>query len=139
MRGKSDRQVVLDPFCGQTCEKKSSLPHHKPNTSVADPSPARSIQFAALVAQQPANDLFRFSLAQALLAEGRPAEAIEHLVLCADKKPEWMLPRILLGKSLVGLGRQAEAKPWLLEALDLAVAQDHEDPAREVKGILAEL
>ncbi len=99
----------------------------------------RSRQFAALVKQQPANELFRFSLAQALLAEGRPADAVEHLTHCADKKPEWMMPRILLGKTLLGLGRRTEAKPWLEEALKLALAQDHEDPAREMQALLADM
>src|SRR3954466_15279426 len=97
----------------------------------------RSAHFAALVAQQPGNELFRFSLAQALLAEGQPAAAIEHLQACADKKPDWMMPRILLGKTLLSLSRKAEAKPWLEAALQLAVMQDHEDPARELTAILA--
>ncbi len=106
---------------------------------MANPPLSRSTQFAALVEQQPANELFRFSLAQALLAEGRPADAVEHLALCAGKKPEWMMPRILLGKTLLALGRRAEAKPWLEQALQLARAQDHEDPAREMSALLAEL
>ena len=99
----------------------------------------RSEQFAALVARQPDNELFRFSLAQALLAESQPAQAIEHLGVCAGKKTDWMMPRILLGKALLGLGRRAEAKPWLEEALRLAVAQDHDDPAQELRAMLAEL
>ena len=99
----------------------------------------RSQQFAALVASQPENGLFRFSLAQALLAEDRPAEALEHLEKCAAKKPDWMMPRILLGKALVGLGRKADAKPWLEAALRLAVAQDHDDPARELQALLLDL
>src|SRR4051812_17260069 len=99
----------------------------------------RSAHFAALVAQQPGNELFRFSLAQALLAENQPAAAIEHLQACADKKPDWMMPRILLGKTLLSLGRKAEAKPWLEVALRLAIAQDHDDPAQELMTILAEL
>lgn len=106
---------------------------------MADSPPSRSVHFAALVAQQPDNEKFRFSLAQALLAEGRPAEAIEHLVLCADTKPGWMMPRILLGKALIGLGRRSEAKPWLEVALKLAIAQDHADPERELRALLAEL
>lgn len=99
----------------------------------------RSQHFAALVASQPANGLFRFSLAQALLAENRPAEALEHLQYCAAHKTDWMMPRILLGKALVGLGRRAEAKPWLEQALQLAIAQSHEDPERELQAVLAEL
>jgi hypothetical protein len=83
--------------------------------------------------------LFRFSLAQALLAENRPADALEHLQFCAGRKGDWMMPRILLGKTLVGLGRRAEAKPWLEEALHLAVAQSHEDPERELRALLSEL
>jgi predicted Zn-dependent protease len=100
---------------------------------------SRSVHFTALVAQQPANELFRFSLAQALLAENRAAESVEHLVFCSEKKSEWMMPRILLGKALLGLGRRAEAKPWLEAALQLAIAQDHEDPERELRALLAEL
>lgn len=99
----------------------------------------RSAHFAALVARQPDNELFRFSLAQALLAENRPADALEHLTVCAIRKADWMMPRILLGKALLGLGRKPEAKPWLEQALQLAIAQDHEDPAQELHCLLAGL
>lgn len=102
-------------------------------------APARSIHFSALVAKQPDNELFRFSLAQALLAEDRGADAIEHLEACARKKADWMMPRIMLGKTLLALGRRAEAKPWLEEALKLAVDQDHQDPEAELRGLLAGL
>jgi predicted Zn-dependent protease len=100
---------------------------------------SRSNQFAALVAQQPDNELFRFSLARALLAENRSADALEPLQFCAAKKADWMMPRILLGKALLGLGRRAEAKPWLEQAVQLAVAQTHEDPERELRALLAEI
>ena len=99
----------------------------------------QSQQFAALVAAQPANGLFRFSLAQALLADNHPAEALEHLQFCAGQKADWMLPRLLLGQTLLGLGRRAEAKPWLEQALQLAITQDHDDPALEVRRLLAEI
>ncbi len=101
--------------------------------------PSRSEHFATLVARQPDNELFRFSLAQALLAELRPADALEHLEFCARKKTDWMIPRILLGKSLVGLKRIPEARPWLEQALQLAVDQDHDDPAQELRSLLADL
>jgi len=99
----------------------------------------RSAHFASLVARQPDNELFRFSLAQALLAENKAADAIEHLTACATKKSEWMMPRILLGKTLLGLGRKAEAKPWLEQALQLAITQDHDDPAQELRALLQDL
>ena len=101
--------------------------------------PSRVEQFQSLVAQQPANELFRFSLAQALVAEKRGEEAVEHYEFCVTKKSDWMMPRILLGKLLLQLNRSAEAKPLLKEALRLAVAQQHEDPERELTALLAEL
>jgi predicted Zn-dependent protease len=98
-----------------------------------------SARFAALVASQPDNEIFRFSLAQALLREGKASEALPHLEACARKKADWMMPRILLGKTLAGEGRKTEARPWLEEALQLAIDQDHEDPERELRGLLADL
>ncbi|HSI08446.1 MAG: molecular chaperone DnaJ [Rariglobus sp.] len=102
-------------------------------------SAPRSAHFAAMVAKQPDNELFRFSLAQALLAEDRPADALEHLEACARKKADWMMPRIMLGKTLLALGRRADAKPWLEDALQLAVSQDHQDPEAELRGLLTGL
>lgn len=102
-------------------------------------TPARSVHFASMVAKQPENELFRFSLAQALLAEDRGADAIEHLEACARKKADWMMPRIMLGKTLLALGRRSEAKPWIEEALQLAVDQDHQDPEAELRSLLTGL
>ncbi len=99
---------------------------------------SRSEHFTSLVARQPDNELFRFSLAQALLNENRPADALGHLQVCAGKKAEWMMPRILLGRTLLALGRKPEARPWLEQALQLALAQHHEDPEQEVRALLAE-
>ncbi|HEY1107292.1 MAG TPA: tetratricopeptide repeat protein [Opitutaceae bacterium] len=101
--------------------------------------PSRSEQFQALVSRQPDNEMFRFSLAQALAAEGRGADAVPHYEFCVAKKADWMMARILLGKLLLQLGRRAEARPLLEDALKLAVEQTHEDPERELRGILAEL
>lgn len=100
---------------------------------------ARSTQFAVLVAQQPDNEMFRFSLAQALLAEGRTTDALPHLEFCAVKKSEWMMPRIVLGKTLRGLGRNEAARRWLGEALQLAIVQHHETPEQELRELLGEL
>ena len=98
-----------------------------------------SARFAALVAAQPENELFRFSLAQALLREEKSADAVTHLEFCANKKADWMMARILLGKTLLALGRKSDARRWLEEALQLAIEQSHEDPERELRGILAEM
>ncbi len=101
--------------------------------------PSRVEQFAAAVARQPENELFRFSLAQALVAEGRAAESVPQFEFCVLAKPDWMMPRILLAKTLLQLERRSEAKPWLEDALRLAVAQHHEDPERELRALLADL
>jgi len=100
---------------------------------------SRTEQFQALVTSQPSNPLFRFSLAQALVNEARLREAVPHLEFCAASRADWMMPRILLGKLLLQLGRPAEARPLLIDALRLAVEQQHEDPERELRALLAEL
>lgn len=100
---------------------------------------SRSEIFRRHVAADPANPLFRFSLGQALLIEGAAAEAIEHLRLAAASKADWMMPRILLGKSLHAVGDQAEAKAIFADALALAVAQGHEEPESELRVLLATL
>jgi hypothetical protein len=56
-----------------------------------------------------------------------------------NKKADWMMPRILLGKLLLELGRGPEARLLLQEALRLAVDQAHEDPERELRALLADL
>ena len=99
----------------------------------------RSDSFAALVERQPDNELFRFSLAQALLAEHRYLDAVEHYKFCVLKKSDWMMPRILLGKLYLELGRGPEARLQLQEALRLAVDQQHEEPERELRALLNEL
>lgn len=104
-----------------------------------NPAANRTARFSALVAQQPGNELFRFSLAQALLDEGRTTEALPELRFCTERKSDWMLPRILLGRALLALGQRDEARAHLEDALRLALEQDHEDPARELRELLAGL
>lgn len=100
---------------------------------------ARVDRFAALVASQPDNELFRFSLAQALADAGRLDEAAGHYTICVDKKADWMMPRILLGKLRLAQGRPAEARPLLEQALHLAIDQHHEDPEAELRALLHDL
>lgn len=95
-------------------------------------------QFQALVGRQPDNEMFRFSLAQALVAAGRGEEAVPHFEFCLARKADWMMARILFGKLLLQLQRRAEARPILEDALTLAVAQHHEDPEKELRALLAD-
>ncbi len=101
-------------------------------------SDPRVERFAALVAAQTDNELFRFSLAQALSAAGRNDEAIAHYEFCVDKKADWMMPRILLGKLHLARGRRDEARRLLEQALRLAIEQHHEDPEAELRALLAD-
>jgi predicted Zn-dependent protease len=100
--------------------------------------PTRLEQFRNLVAQQPENELFRFSLAQALAEERQFEEARPHYEFCARKKPDWMMAHIGLAKALLQLSRRAEARPVLETALHLAIEQHHEDPERELRALLAD-
>lgn len=99
----------------------------------------RSDMFATMVARQPDNELFRFSLAQELIAERRWVDAVEHLKFCVAKKPDWMMAKIRLGKLYLDLGKRHEARIQLQDALKLAVEQAHEDPERELRALLADL
>ena len=99
----------------------------------------RISRFESLLAKQPDNEMFRFSLAQALESGGRASDAIPHYERCVASKADWMMPRILLGKLLLRQNRSADARPLLEAALALAVAQDHDDPAEELRILLAKL
>ncbi len=94
-------------------------------------------RFQKLAETHPDNVLFRFSLGQALLQNGRGAEAIPHLRQAADSKADWMMARIFLGQALAAEGKIGEARPVMEEALQLAVSQGHEDPERELREWLS--
>jgi len=87
----------------------------------------------------PGNDLSRFNLAQAYCDVGDFAGALEHLQALADKKRDWMVVQIQLGKTLIALHRTAEAKPILEAALHLAITQHHDGPREELTDLLKTL
>lgn len=73
------------------------------------------------------------------MEEDQPSRAVPHLEYCVNHRADWMVPRILLGKALVALGRIEEARPILENALSLAVDQNHETPEAELRALLAEM
>lgn len=99
----------------------------------------RSERFQKLVEQNPENELFRFSLAQALVKEDQPGQAEPHLRACIKNKPDWMVAFIMLGKVLVELGRPDEARPVFESALKLAIEQQHEEPEAELNALLEQM
>jgi predicted Zn-dependent protease len=101
-------------------------------------TPSRSETFASLVARQPENELFRFSLAQALVAENKLLDALRHFQFCIQKKPDWMMARIFLGKLHLELGQKTEARVQFQEALKLAIEQNHEGPQDELRALMAQ-
>ena len=89
------------------------------------------------VEANPENILCQFSLGQALFEAGHYKEAIGPLQLCAERKADWMMARILLGKCYLQLDQRPEARACLEQALNLAVEQQHEDPENEIRALLA--
>lgn len=102
-------------------------------------SDPRITRFQDLVTKHPDNEMFRFSLAQALDAAGETDAAQKHYEICVAAKTDWMLPRILLGKLKLKAGDKTGAKPLFEDALQLAIAQDHEDPEKELRALLKNL
>ncbi|MDA0346946.1 MAG: molecular chaperone DnaJ [Verrucomicrobia bacterium] len=98
-----------------------------------------SERFATLIQSNPENEMFRFSYGEALFEEEKYQESLEHLQLCIDRKPNWMIPHILLGKAYIALGNRAKAMVFLEKALILAKEQHHEDPEKEVSALLEDL
>ena len=89
--------------------------------------------------QFPDNDLARFNLAQAYVDAADHASAIEHLRTLCQKKPDWMIVHIQLGKSLIAVGDTQSAKPVLEHGLTLAIAQHHDGPREELEELLKTL
>lgn len=92
-----------------------------------------------LVERMPANHLARFGLANALLDAGRPEEAAQAYRLCLVAQPEWMAAAINLGRCLVALGRNEEAREVLSSARRMAIAQGHASPLEEIAALEARL
>jgi predicted Zn-dependent protease len=87
----------------------------------------------------PDNDLSRFNLAQAYVDANDYTKAIEHLRALCQKKSDWMVVHIQLGKSLLATGDTQGAKPLLEHALQLAIVQHHDSPREELEEILRTL
>lgn len=92
-----------------------------------------------MVAQHPENELARFSLGKALFDRAEYIEAREHLSLALNRKPDWMVVQILIGKCDLSLGNRDAARAAFERARDLALAQHHEGPLAEMEQTLAEM
>jgi len=91
------------------------------------------------VEQSPGNELFRFSLAKALFDKALYTEAIQHFEIALEKKPDWMLVAILLGKSWLQLHQREKAKQYFELGQKLARDQKHDGPLEETTALLEQL
>lgn len=91
------------------------------------------------VAEDPGNELSRFSLAQAYFAAKAWEEALAQYQAAMGLKPGWMMATIQSGYCLKNLGRIEEAKEMFRQGRELAIAQHHKEPKAEMDEVLEEL
>jgi predicted Zn-dependent protease len=73
-------------------------------------TPEQRIQaFRAFVTRSPDDPFARYSLAMALRAEGNAAEAVVEFEELRRRRPEYVPSYLMMGQTLEGLGRDAEA------------------------------
>ena len=65
--------------------------------------------------------------------------AIPHLEFCIQKKPDWMVVVMLLGKLFMQRGDFIKAREYYQRGLELAVSQKHEGPEAEIREILGRI
>jgi Flp pilus assembly protein TadD len=93
----------------------------------------------SMVEKFPGNEMARFSLGKALFDAGQFAEAKEQFLAALQKKPDWMVVQILIGKCELQAGDRPAARQAFERALQLAIEQNHEGPREEMEQVLAEM
>ena len=88
--------------------------------------------FEAMLARGPDNEMLRFSLGNACLAEARHAEAIGHLRRAVELKADYSAAWKLLGRALAANGEPAEALLAFDRGLDVAEANGDKQTAKEI-------
>lgn len=76
-----------------------------------------------MVAKNPNGFLGRYGLGNKILQEGGSLdEAVEHLRVAVQLDPVHVASHLALGRALIGLGKNEEAKPVLQAGIDAAVS-----------------
>ncbi|WP_455244064.1 tetratricopeptide repeat protein [Petrachloros mirabilis] len=79
--------------------------------------------FRQMVAKNPNGFLGRYGLGNKILQEGGSLdEAVEHLRVAVQLDPVHVASHLALGRALIGLGKNEEAKPVLQAGIDAAVS-----------------
>jgi len=96
-------------------------------------------KYEGLLKVRPEDELLHFSLGKALYDAGRVPEAETHLRAALKAKPDWMVVTMLLAKIALQKDDKASARALYEKGLELAIAQEHDDPAEECRAELAKL
>ena len=79
--------------------------------------------FRQMVAKHPQGFLGRFGLGNKLIQEGgNLEEAVEHLTVATQLDPTHVASHLALGRALIELGKQDEAKPVLTAGIDAVLS-----------------
>jgi predicted Zn-dependent protease len=79
--------------------------------------------FRQMVAKNPKGFLGRYGLGNKILEEGgNVEEAVEHLTVAVQLDPTHVASHLALGRALIALGRQSDAKPVLASGIDAALS-----------------
>lgn len=97
------------------------------------------LRYQKLLEQFPNNELARFSLGKAFYDGGDFAAAQAEFELALQRKPDWMVVQILIGKCELAKGQKEAARTAFERARQLAIAQNHEGPLAEMDELLATL
>ncbi len=79
--------------------------------------------FRQMVAKNPKGFLGRYGLGNKILQEnGSVEEAVEHLTVATQLDPTHVASHLALGRALIQLGRNADAKPVLTAGIDAVLS-----------------
>lgn len=100
---------------------------------------SRIDKFKALAEQFPTSEVPLFSLGQAYYEDERFEEAADAFGRVIELKPDYMMAYILLGQSAMRLSQYERAREAIVQARDLAISQDHEEPLEDCNELLEEI
>jgi len=99
----------------------------------------RIAQFRNMAIADPTNEMAHFSLGNALLQAGQPAEAAVSLQRCIELQPQMSKAYHLAGQALMQAGRRDEAVAVLTKGYQVAASRGDAMPAGAMATMLREL
>ena len=92
-----------------------------------------------ILADDPGNELVRFSMAKELTAEKRWTEAASEFAELVARKPDFALAWSFLARARLAAGDRDGARRACAEGMPVALKQRHEVPTDELQAVLDEL